>query len=258
MQDRLKATQSQTQDLILQTNGLQSESNKLQMHQEIASAFLCKFQLTVEEHQQLYGSGRDAPITNQFFEVLARVQSIHTQCRILLQSGYQTAALDIMEEMTLHQEAALERLYRWTQNHCRNIDSNDDIGALVVLSMNKLQDRPVLFKYVIDEYATARRAVLVRNFIDALTIGGPHGNPKPIEMHAHEPKRYIGDMFAWIHQAIPSEKDNLLMLLKQCDKNGNSMRLVVHTPSNISIFVQISPTKSKRHWHTSLMVSVIR
>lgn len=39
-------------------------------------------------------------------------------------------------------------------------------------------------------------------------------------MHAHDPKRYIGDMFAWLHQAIPSEKENLLLLLKQCDKNG--------------------------------------
>lgn len=31
-------------------------------------------------------------------------------------------------------------------------------------------------------------------------------------------------MFAWIHQAIPTEKENLLMLLKQCDKYGNSDR----------------------------------
>lgn len=189
MQDRLKTTQSQTHELIQQTNGLQAESNKLQVHQEIAGAFLARFQLTIEEHQQLYGVTRDAPITFKFFDVLARVQAIHSECRVLLQSGYQTAALDIMEEMTLHQEGALERLYRWTQNHCRNIDSNDDIGALVVLAMNKLQDRPVLFKYVIDEYATARRSVLVRNFIDALTIGGPNGNPKPIELHAHDPKR---------------------------------------------------------------------
>jgi conserved oligomeric Golgi complex subunit 6 len=27
-------------------------------------------------------------------------------------------------------------------------------------------------------------------------------------------------MFAWIHQAIPTEKENLLLLLKQCDKHG--------------------------------------
>lgn len=74
---------------------------------------------------------------------------------------------------------------------------------------------------MIDEYATARRSVLVRSFIDALTVGGPGGNPKPIEMHAHDPKRYIGDMFAWLHQAIPTEKENLLLLIKLCDKNGS-------------------------------------
>lgn len=214
MQDRLKRTQAQTHDLIQKTNSLQDDSAKLQVQQHIAGAFLSKFQLTIEEHQQLYGHTRDAAITAKFFDVLARVQQIHSECRILLQSGYQTAALDIMEEMTLHQEGALERLYRWTQNHCRSIESND-IGPLIVMAMNKLQDRPVLFKYVIDEYATARRSVLVRNFIDALTVGA-----KSIEMHANDPKRYIGDMFAWIHQAVPSEKENLLLLLKQCDKNG--------------------------------------
>lgn len=138
----------------------------------------------------MYGATRDVPITQEFFTVLDRVQSIHSECRILMQSGYQTAALDIMEEMTLHQEAALERLYRWTQAHCRNVDANE-IGSLVVQAMSRLQDRPILFKYIIDEYATARRSVLVRNFIDALITGGPNGNPKPIEYHTHEPKRSV-------------------------------------------------------------------
>lgn len=219
MQDRLRATQSQTHELIEQTNGLQAEANKLQINQQIAGAFLHRFQLSPIEHQQLYDSARDRPITMDCFTTLSRVQAIHSDCRVLLQSGYQTAALDIMEDMTLHEESALERLYRWTQTHCRSLDTNDEIGGLIVLAMSKLQERPVLFKYVIDEFVTARRAALVRNFIDALTIGGG-GQSKPIEMHAHDPKRYIGDMFAWIHQAVPSEKDNLLMFLKKCDKNG--------------------------------------
>lgn len=75
------------------------------------------------------------------------MQSIHSECRVLMQCGFQTAALDIMEEMTLHQEGALERLYRWTQNHCRNLE-NSKVGPLVVEAMSRLQDRPVLFKYV--------------------------------------------------------------------------------------------------------------
>lgn len=237
MQQSLLATQSQTQELIQQTNALQATGTQLQVHQQIAGAFLQRFQLTIAEHQQLYGTSSAttttattpagspaAPITGAFFEALSRVQSIHADCRVLLQSGHQAVALDIMEEMTLHQEAALERLYRWTQNHCRNVvataaDGGDGIGALVVTAMNRLQDRPVLFKYVVDEYATARRAVLVRSFIDALTIGsGAAAGPKPIELHAHDTKRYIGDMFAWIHQAVPLEKENLLTLLRDCDR----------------------------------------
>lgn len=89
------------------------------------------------------------------------------------------------------------------------------------------------FRYVIDEYAIARRAVLVRLFIEALTEGGPGGNPKPIEMHAHDPKRYIGDMFAWLHGYIPSEKDNLIMLFKQCDKNGKHPCIIFNIAGNI-------------------------
>ena len=54
---------------------------------------------------------------------------------------------------------------------------------------------------------TSRRSLLVRRFITALTVGGPHGIPRPIEMHAHDPVRYCGDMLAWVHQSIATEKE---------------------------------------------------
>ncbi|KAF8838746.1 COG6-domain-containing protein [Paxillus ammoniavirescens] len=40
---------------------------------------------------------------------------------------------------------------------------------------------------------------------DILTRGGPSGHPRPIELHVHDSIRYIGDMFAWVHQAITAE-----------------------------------------------------
>jgi conserved oligomeric Golgi complex subunit 6 len=43
--------------------------------------------------------------------------------------------------------------------------------------------------------------------IAALTRGGPGGMPRPIEMHAHDPRRYIGDMLAWTHQALAGERE---------------------------------------------------
>lgn len=46
-------------------------------------------------------------------------------------------------------------------------------------------------------------------FLDALTRGGPGGLPRPIELHAHDPIRYVGDMLAWIHQAMATEREFL-------------------------------------------------
>ena len=33
-----------------------------------------------------------------------------------------------------------------------------------------------MFKYVVDEYCAARKGLLVKAFIDALTVGGPGEN----------------------------------------------------------------------------------
>lgn len=117
--------------------------------------------------------------------------------------------------------------------------------------MARLQQRPVLFKYVrftrfstyylfsnlqkyvfyfvvclaryvIDEYCVSRRAVFVGQFIDALTRGGPSGNPAPIEMRAHDPQIYITDILIWINKAVPVEKQNLILLVKLCDNTGET------------------------------------
>lgn len=90
--------------------------------------------------------------------------------------------------------------------------------------MAALQDRPVLFKYTLDEYGTARRTAVVRCFIDALTRGGPGGTPRPIELHSHDPVRYVGDMLAWLHQAIASEKELLHSLLRNSSSTGDNVQ----------------------------------
>ena len=37
--------------------------------------------------------------------------------------------------------------------------------------------------------------------------------PRPIDLQAHEPRRYVGDMAAWIHQAVASEDELINTLL---------------------------------------------
>jgi hypothetical protein len=67
-------------------------------------------------------------------------------------------------------------------------------------SLHHLQDKPILFNHIVEEYISSRRQLIVRQFLDALTVGGPGGTPRPIELHAHDPTRYVGDMLAWLHQ----------------------------------------------------------
>jgi hypothetical protein len=69
-------------------------------------------------------------------------------------------------------------------------------------ALTALRERPALQQVALTELANARHAAVVRSFIDALTRV-----KAPMEMYAHDPLRYCGDMLAWTHQAVASEKE---------------------------------------------------
>uniref|UniRef100_A0A8C4IHJ8 Conserved oligomeric Golgi complex subunit 6 n=1 Tax=Dicentrarchus labrax TaxID=13489 RepID=A0A8C4IHJ8_DICLA len=230
-----QAAKEQTQDLIVKTNKLQGENHRLEVRAQVAQAFLAKFQLSNEEMATLRGA-RDAAITEDFFKALSRVKHIHEDVKILLRTNQQTAGLEIMEQMAVLQETSYEQLYRWAQSECRVTQESCDISPVLTQAMEALQDRPVLYKYTLDEFGTARRCAVVRGFIDALTRGGPGGTPRPIEMHSHDPMRYVGDMLAWLHQATASEKEHLEALLKQVTLQGveeNMQEVVGHITEGV-------------------------
>ncbi|XP_022097999.1 conserved oligomeric Golgi complex subunit 6-like [Acanthaster planci] len=214
MTGRLKAAREQTSDLISKTTDLHKERQQLDMRASVTDAFLEKFQLTTDEIIALRGP-RSGKLLEDFFAALERVKQIHNDCKILLRTNQQTAGLEIMESMALHEETAYERLYRWIQGECRALTGDTvEISALHCQAVAALQDRAVLFRYTLDEFGTARRSAMVRGFIEALTKGGPGGTPRPIELHCHEPLRYVGDMFAWLHQTTASEKEHIHSFLK--------------------------------------------
>ena len=68
-----------------------------------------------------------------------------------------------------------------------------------------------------------RQATLLSAFTTALTRGGPGGLPRPIELHAHDPLRYVGDMLAWVHQAIAAEREFLEGLFGMRAEEGGRM-----------------------------------
>lgn len=64
-----------------------------------------------------------------------------------------------------------------------------------------------------------RQTSLLSSFLEALTRGGPGGLPRPIELHAHDPTRYVGDMLAWVHQVMASEREFLESLFRVTGDN---------------------------------------
>jgi conserved oligomeric Golgi complex subunit 6 len=81
--------------------------------------------------------------------------------------------------------------------------------------------------------AQTRQTTLLSSFTSALTTGnrtGGAGARRPIDLHAHDALRYIGDMLAWVHQAIAAEREFLEALLSI--DTGSRMPGAVRAPAH--------------------------
>ncbi len=74
-----------------------------------------------------------------------RIQQIQSNVNLLLKIGHQATAVEIMDQMGLLQETALEKIYRWAQTHCKNVE-NPGLSEVLAKSLSYLQIRPMLLK----------------------------------------------------------------------------------------------------------------
>lgn len=207
----LSSCSSTTGDIISTTERLKHDLEITTQRQEIVSCFLRDYQLSNDEINAL----REEDLNENFFKALSHVHEIHANCKVLLRTHHQRAGLELMDMMAVYQEGAYERLCRWVQAECRRLGDSDnpEVGELLKTAVRCLKERPALFKYCAEEVANMRHNALFRRFISALTRGGPGGMPRPIEVHAHDPLRYVGDMLGWLHQALASERELVFVLL---------------------------------------------
>lgn len=113
------------------------------MEHLIVTQMINTLQLTPMEMAVL--QSYDEPITNEFFTALQKAHTIHQKCKSILSNGHQPTAFEIMEQMAMVQEKALERLYRWTQQQCRNAEASEG-NLLLMQAVSRLQDHPILLK----------------------------------------------------------------------------------------------------------------
>ncbi|KAG0368762.1 oligomeric Golgi complex subunit 6 [Gamsiella multidivaricata] len=221
MQDRLNLANDKTITLLEQTDALREQSNVCLVRQTIMEAFLDLFTLSESEITILCSTAMD--ITPSFFDALEHLENIHADCNALLITEHQRAGLEIMDSMRTYRSISYDKLYRWMQNECRTMSRPDgmmEVREVTKKAIQALKQDDQYFRSILEELVHVRRNAILRAFIDALTRGGPGGTPRPIELHAHDPLRYIGDMLAWIHQTVASEREFLESLLNSSEKRN--------------------------------------
>ncbi|GAB4822825.1 hypothetical protein N2152v2_009871 [Parachlorella kessleri] len=201
----LASSRTANADLLHDLDRLQRALGASEARSGLVTQFLDQYQLAAGEVAALQGED----VGEEFFAALDHVRGIHANCRALLRSQHQRAGLELMDTMANFQEAAYEKLCRWVQAECRGLSDVDapEVNPLLQRAAAALRERQVLFQYCAEEVASARHTALFQRFIKALTRG-----PRPIEMHAHDPRRYVLDMMAWVHQALASEREFLVSL----------------------------------------------
>ena len=153
-------------------------------------------------------------IDDDFFRVLARVKQIHNDCRVLLGAENQRLGLELMDVSSRNLNGAYQKLYRWIQREFKTVNfENPQISSVIRRALRALTERPALFQSCLDFFTEARQHVLLDTFYVALA-GSSNDDfqnqaTKPIEFHAHDSLRYIGDMLAWTHSAAVSEREVL-------------------------------------------------
>lgn len=163
------------------------------------------------------------------------------------------SAMRMVENLATKQDAAFERLYHFlhsrldlsqasvanvptssssTQSqfmhqhhqHHQSLNIQDGMDETLLHPFIKksivvLHQVPAYYKHTLELIATSRRAEVTRKFLLALTSG--YDGMPPIEMKAHDPVNYVGDMLAFVFRTMSVESELARGLFKD-DDDGSS------------------------------------
>ncbi|KAI0318919.1 oligomeric complex COG6 [Amylostereum chailletii] len=209
-QTQLKSTNQACRSLLDRAESLREERYDVDRRQSIVSLFLARFTLADNEVEAM--TSGDVPIGSRFFAAMDKAHKIREDCRVLM-SGEEKpsqAGLDIMAATATYLEKGYDKLFRWCSLEFRQMgrDSSLEVSGTLREAVRRLRLRPELLTYALATLSQTRRATLLASFLSALTNPTTAGT-RPIELHAHDALRYVGDMLAWVHQAIAAEHEFL-------------------------------------------------
>ncbi|KIM86455.1 hypothetical protein PILCRDRAFT_327206 [Piloderma croceum F 1598] len=208
---QIRLTNEASKTLLERAGSLRKERQEVEARKSIVTLFLARFTLNDEEVEAM--TSRDVPVGTRFFAAMDKTEKIRNDCRVLMsgEDGPTQAGLDIMASTSSHLEQGYEKILRWCSFEFRQMgrDMQLEVSFIMREAVHRLRQRPELLTEALTFLSQTRQSALLSSFIDALTRGGPSGLPRPIELHAHDPMRYAGDMLAWVHQVIAAEREFL-------------------------------------------------
>ncbi|KFZ10000.1 hypothetical protein V501_05386 [Pseudogymnoascus sp. VKM F-4519 (FW-2642)] len=215
MRRHITAAHQETAPVLDEASDLMARKKDVEMKQKLLQAFSAHFVMSDDDIATLTSTAE--PVNDEFFIVLNRAKQIQVDCEILLSSENQRLGLEIMEQITTNLNGAFQKLYRWIQREFKSLNlENPQINASIRRALRVLAERPTLFQNCLDFFAEAREHILSDSFYTALTglsvTGDEDKTVKPLELVAHDPLRYVGDMLAWTHSATVSEREALEVL----------------------------------------------
>ncbi|PSR77610.1 hypothetical protein PHLCEN_2v7800 [Hermanssonia centrifuga] len=224
-QSQLGETNEACKALLDRAGSLREQRQEISTRQSMVMVFLSRFTLTPEDVEAI--TSREVPVGKRFFNAMNKAERIRNDCRVLMagEEGPTKAGLDIMSTTSGYLEEAYEKIFRWCSFAFREMgrDAQIDVSPAMREAVRRLRQRPELLTEALGTLSQTRQATLLNNFTTALTRGGPGGLPRPIELHAHDPLRYVGDMLAWVHQAIAAEREFLEGLFGARAEEGGRM-----------------------------------
>ncbi|RDA89665.1 hypothetical protein CP533_4152 [Ophiocordyceps camponoti-saundersi (nom. inval.)] len=223
------------------------------------AASLLQQRISVEEKQQLLVVFRNSfimsddesccltmtaePIDERFFNALSRANRICDECHILLGFEDQTIGSELMEQTSRNITSAYQKLCTYVQRELRTLNFESPVtNSFIRQALGTLAKRPSLFQQSLEFFVEARDRILTNAFQTALTGEGPWREAKmtskPIDLVAHDPTRYVGDMFAWVHSAAVTELEAVdALFVSKGDEAGGGIKSACafeprHSPVN--------------------------
>ncbi|KAJ1982381.1 Golgi transport complex subunit 6 [Dimargaris verticillata] len=176
----------------------------------------------------------NALIDEAFFQTISDIHALHKHVQLILAQSTQRIGNDILKQLAGYEDTIYDLLYQWVRVECELYLNAEEptVTNKFRRAVGELKWKPILFESVTNTMVTFRQEVLVSAFHRAVMGSSEHyppearrrmssvgafsprtDQPQPLELHAADPLRYIGDMVAWVHQAHANERewlDNVL------------------------------------------------